>query len=196
MAKPPRPTSSDRRAQAKARADAAEREASGAKVEESKRLADNLLRGSADARFDALSDDKLTLTASDRRRLVRSLAGKEPPRRMVAVGTASRWALIRSRLPYRSRRLMLSGVMLLGAVAATLVARSHTPEGMVLSNYPYEIPVAFTVKDGQIPFDKLQPDKQYGLVRQENGEAVLRQWVPGIGYAEAHVPAGYVRLQQ
>ena len=115
---------------------------------------------------------------------------------MVAVGTASRWALIRSRLPYRSRRLMLSGVMLLGAVAATLVARSHTPEGMVLSNYPYEIPVAFTVKDGQIPFDKLQSDKQYGLVRQENGEAVLRQWVPGIGYAEAHVPAGYVRLQQ
>ncbi len=194
MAKPPIPTSSERRAQARAKAQAAAHEASDATVEESRKLTAGLLRGSADARFDALSDDTLTLTASDRRHLVRSLAGKEPPRRVIPAGTASRWALIRSRLPYRAGRLTLFGLAILGVTAALLVARSNTPEGLVLSTYPYDVPAAFVLNNGQIAFDKLEPNKRYGLVREGNGEAVLRQWVQGVGYAEAHLPADSVRL--
>ena len=102
MARPPRPTSSERRAQAVAVAKAAALEADSTKVEESRKLADRLLTGDVDARFDALSGQDLELTRVDRRRLLSSLIGKEPPRRTIPAVTAGRWALIRSRLPYRT----------------------------------------------------------------------------------------------
>ena len=67
------------------------------------------------------------------------------------------------------------------------MARSNTPLGMVLSNAPQALEVVFTLSDGQVAFTTLEPNKPYALMHQENGVAVLRQWLPGAGYAEAHL---------
>lgn len=188
MARPPGPpTAAERLAEATAAAEAAEREAETLSAAESRRLADRLLTGGPDARFDALSDHTLQLTPADRRRILRSLTGQEPPRRIVPGGTASRWALIRSRLPYRAVALASYGLVILGAVAGLVVAHANTPTGTVLSKYPEDRPVTFRLKDGQVAFDTLEANTPYALVRQENGVAVLRRWKPGVGYAEAYV---------
>ena len=188
MARPPRPpTAAERLAEATATAEVAEREAETLSAKESRRLADRLIAGGLDARFDALSDQTLQLTPADRRRILRSLTGKEPPRRIVPGGTASRWALIRSRLPYRAVALASSGLVVLGGIVGLVVARANTPIGTVLSNGSQSLPVAFRLKDGQVVFDTLEANTPYALVRQENGTATLRRWKPGVGYAEAQV---------
>ena len=193
MAQPPKPpTSAERRAEANAAAGAAQRESAARQAQESHKQADRLLRGAADARFDALSEENLQLTPEDRRRILKSLAGKEPPRRVVPGGTASRWALIRSRLRYRVLARASACLVVLGAISGLLIARANTPEGVVLSNASQSVPVAFSLKNGQIAFDTLEPDTLYALVRQENGVAVLRRWVPGVGYAEAQVSVNAV----
>jgi hypothetical protein len=196
MAEPPKPpTSAERRAEADATAGAAQREATALKAQESRRRADRLLQGATDARFDALSEEDPQLTPEDRRRILRSLAGKEPPRRVIPGGTASRLALIRSRLRYRSVAVACVGLVVLGTIYGLFVARSNTPIGVVLSNAPQSVPIAFRLKNGQIVFDTLEPDTPYALVRQENGVAVLRRWVPGVGYAEAQVSVDVVHLR-
>ena len=200
MAQVSAPTSAERRAQAVAAAEAAAREAEGLNADESRKLADRLLKGGATARFDALADETSRITLADRRRLLSSLTGKAPSRRAITAGTASRWAIFRSRLPYRVQPLVLGGLAVAGGITALLVARSHTPEGIVASSYSQNLQVAFTLPNGTLALDPFEDNRPYGLdagrsyalVRQENGEAVLRQWVPGIGYAEAHVPASYV----
>ena len=193
MAQPLKPpTSEERRAEAAAAAEAAERAATDMNAEESRKLADRLLASGAEARFDALSDGDLALTQADRRRLVGSLAGKEPPRRVVPGSTASRWALIRSRLPYRVSALASSGFIVVVLLTGILVARANTPLGMVVSNASQDWSVSFKLKDGQVAFDRLEAGRSYALVRRDSGGDVLRRWAPGAGYAEARIPAGYV----
>lgn len=189
MARPPKPpTSEERRAEAAAAAEAAARRADKTAAEDSRMLTDRLLAGGVEARFDALSDAGLNLTQADRRRLLISLAGKEPPRRTIPAGTASRWALIRSRLPYRVTALASTGLMAALLVTGVLVARANTPLGMVVSNASQDLPLAFSLKDGQVVFHTLEAGKAYAFVRQEGDVAVLRRWVPGTGYAEGRVP--------
>lgn len=196
MAQPPRPpTSAERRAQASAMAGAAARDAARTTAEESRRLADRLLGSGADARFDALANQTLQLTPADRRRLLGSLTGHEPARRIIPSGTASRWALIRSRLPYRVGALAFTGSVFLTAIAGLLVARSHTPFDSVVSNSPQDLSVAFTLRDGQVPFDRLEAGRPYAVVGQSGSVLVLRHWVAGVGYAEAHVPENYVHVR-
>ena len=193
MARPPKqPTSEQRRAEAAAVAAAAARAAGRTTAEESRKLADRLLAGGAEARFEALSDGDLPLTQADRRRLLGSLAGKAPPRRVIPGGTASRWALIRSRLPYRVGAMASTGFIVVVLVTGILVARANTPLGMVVSNASQNLSVAFKLKDGQVAFDRLEAGRSYALVRRDDGGDVLRRWAPGAGYAEARIPAGYV----
>lgn len=189
MALPPKPPSSgERLAEAAAAAEAAARRAGETASEDSRALTDRLLAGGIEARFTALSDAGLQLMQADRRRLLVSLAGREPPRRTIPVGTASRWALIRSRLPYRVTALASSGLMAAVLVTGVLVARANTPLGMVVSDASRDLPLAFALKDGRVVFYTLEAGKAYPFVRQEGDMAVLRRWVPGTGYAEARVP--------
>lgn len=193
MAQPPRPpTSRERRAEAATAAEVAARSAADRAAAESRKQADRLLAGGAEARFAALSDETLHLAEADRRRLLRSLVGKEPPRRAIPTGTASRWALIRSRLAYRKTALASSGFMLTVLLTGILMARANTPLGLVVSNASQDWSVPFKLKDGQVAFDRLEAGRSYALVRRDGGGDVLRRWAPGAGYAEAHIPAGYV----
>ncbi|RYB01654.1 hypothetical protein [Lichenibacterium ramalinae] len=193
MAQPPRtPTSGQRRAEAEAAAAKAAQAAGERHVEDSRKLADRLLAGAPDARFAALSDAGLELTPADRRRLLCSLTGKEHTPRVVPAGTASRWALIRSRLPYRVGALASAGFMFAVLLTGILVARANTPLAMVVSDASQDLSVSFTLKDGQVAFDRLEAGKPYALVRRDGGVDVLRRWVAGAGYAEARLPSGYV----
>ena len=97
MAEASIPTSAERRAQAMAAAEAAARAVEGLSAEESRKLTDRLLKGGPAARFEALADEESRITPADRRRLLSSLTGKAAPRRAVLAGTASRWAIFRSR---------------------------------------------------------------------------------------------------
>jgi hypothetical protein len=193
MAQPPRtPTSGQRRAEAEAAAAKAAQAAGERQVEDSRKLADRLLAGTAEDRFAALSDAALELTPADRRRLLRSLTGKGHTPRVVPAGTASRWALIRSRLPYRVGALASAGLMLVLLLIGILVARSNTPLGMVVSDASQDLSVPFKLKDGQVAFDRLEAGRPYALMYRNNGVDVLRRWVSGSGYAEARIPPGYV----
>ena len=197
MATPPRETAGERLARAQAEAVAAAGVA--AEREQQQRTNDSgakltrLLRLDAPARFEALADGEIDLVPSDRRRLVRSLKGQAPARRVITGGTATRWAIFRSRLRYRKRPLILSGLALGWALVAVVVAWSNTPVGTVVSVYPQNVAVVFKLQNGFVAADQMVPNQSYGLVRQGNGEAVLRRWIPGLGDAEAHVPAEWVK---
>jgi hypothetical protein len=197
MATPPHETAGERLAKAQAEAAAAAGVA--AEREEQQRTQDSaaklarLLKLDAASRFEALADGTIDLVPFDRRRLVRSLKGHVPARRVITGGTATRWALFRSRLRYRKRPLILSGLTLGWALVVIVVAWSNTPVGTVVSVYPQNVPVVFKLPNGFVAADQMVPNQPYGLVRQGNGEAVLRQWIPGLGYAEAHVPADWVK---
>ena len=118
------------------------------------------------------------------------MTGKGHPRRTVPAGTASRWALIRSRLPYRVGAMASTGFILALLVTGILVARSNTPLGMVVSNAGQDLSVTFTTKDGQVAFDRLEAGRPYALIRRDDSGDVLRRWVPGAGYSELTSPPG------
>lgn len=197
MAQPPKPpTSEERRAEASVAAQAAGQQADRMVAEESHRLAERLLAGEAGARFDALASQKEDLTPAERRRLLDSLIGYEPRRHVIPGGTATRWALIRSRLFYRIGALASAGAIAILAIVGLLVARSNTPQGVVLSSASQDLQVLFTTGTGQVAFDRLEAGRPYALVSQGNGIAVLRRWVAGVGYAEARVPVDVVHWTQ
>lgn len=197
MATPPRETAEERLAAAQARAataaDVAVARENGERAKVSRAELAKLLKLDATARFEALSDGTDDLVPADRRRLVRSLKGQAPPRDAVSAGTASRWVIFRSRLPYRRRALLLTGLGVAWAISAGLVAWSNTPLAQVKSVFPQDVAAVFTLANGVVVGDRLTPREAYGLVRNANGEAVLRKWIPGVGYAQARVPADWVR---
>ncbi len=197
MATPPRETSEERLAAAQARAaaaaDVAAAREDGERAKASRTKLARLLKLDAATRFEALSDGTDDLVPADRRRLVRSLKGQAPPRVALPGGTASRWAIFRSRLPYRRRALVLTGLGAAWMVTAGLVAWSNTPLGQVQSVFPQDVAAVFSLPNGVVVYDRLTPGETYGLVRSGNEEAVLRKWVPGIGYAQAYVTGDWVR---
>ena len=197
MATPPRETAEERLVAAQAKAAAAADVAAAREDEErakaSRTKLARLLKLDAATRFEALSDGTDDLVPADRRRLVRSLKGQAPPRVVVPGGTASRWAIFRSRLPYRRRAVFLTGLSAAWLVTAGLVAWSNTPLGPVESVFPRDVPAVFMLPNGLVVGDRLTPGEVYGLVRSGNDEAVLRKWVPGIGYAQAHVIGDWVK---
>jgi hypothetical protein len=198
MATPPRETSEERLAAAQAMAAAAADVAAAREDQErtkaSRAKLTKLLKLDPAARFEALGDEANDLVSADRRRLVKSLKGQTAPtRRVVPGGTASRWAVFRSRLPYRRRGLVLTGLSVAWVVTAGAMAWSNTPLAQVESVFPQDVAVVFTLANGVVVGDRLTPREVYGLMRNGNGEAVLRKWVPGVGYAQAHVPADWVR---
>ena len=67
---------------------------------------------------------------------------------------------------------------------------------MVVSNASQDLSVSFILKDGQVAFDRLQAGRPYALTRRDDSGDILRRWVPGAGYAEARIPAGYVHWAQ
>ena len=198
MATPPRETSEERLAAAQATAAAAADVAAAREEQErtgfSRAKLAKLLKLDAAARFEALAIEADDLVPADRRRLVKSLKGQAAPaRRVVPGGTASRWAIFRSRLPYRQRGLVLTGLSVAWAVTVGAIAWSNTPLAQVESVFPQDVAAVFTLPNGVVVGDRLTPREVYGLMRNGNGEAVLRKWVPGVGYAQAHVPADWVR---
>lgn len=177
-------------ADAKAQAAEADRAA----VLASKAEVAGLLKRDLDVRFKALADDSIHLLPGDRRRLLESLKKGTPSPRIISGGTVSRWELFRSRLPYRKGSIIMAGLTLSGTLAAVLVAWSHTPIASVVSNYPTDVQVKFALPNGAVVGDTLKAQQAYALVRQNQDEMVLRQWVPNHGYAEAHVPQGWMSV--
>lgn len=192
MAVPPRETAKQRLAAAKGRASTAARRSDERQAKDSEAVLNRLLRLDPSARFQALADGTADLLPTDRRRLVMSLKSGAPARHAITGGTASRWALFRSRLPYRTRSLAVFGVGVFGVLIALLVTRANTPSGTVKGVSPQNVLATFKLRNGVVTAEQLVANQSYGLVRQGNGEAVLRQWVPGIGYAEAHVPETWI----
>lgn len=153
-----------------------------------------LLKCDPDTRFEALAGGASHLVPADRRRLLDSLKKGVPTPRIVSPGTVGRWELFRSRLPYRKGPATVAGLALLGMLAAVLVAWENTPIALVTSNYSSDLQVKFALPNGVVAADTLKAQQAYALVRQNQNEMVLRQWVPGHGYAEAHVPQGWMSL--
>ena len=109
------------------------------------------------------------LTPEDRRRSLKSLAGKEAPRRVVPGGTASRWALIplAPSLPRPSPRASAGLVVPGSDLRASHRPRQHTPEGVVLSNTSQSVP------------GRLQAEERPDRLRHARARHALRPRSPG-----------------
>lgn len=152
-----------------------------------------LLRGGPEARFAALADPASALTPEDRAKLVQALSGQAAPARPIPASTASRFAIWRSRLPYRVVPLTIRG---LGAVALAglgLLAWQRTPAGWVSIAGRQALPVSWRLPDGNRSDGILSPGQRYPLVRWDGEVGRLRLWLPGRGYAETQV--GRIHLQ-
>lgn len=147
-----------------------------------------LLRSRPEARFAALAETSSVLTPDDRIKLLASLKGQAAPARPISATTASRWAIIRSRLPYQ---VVPITIRVLGGVALVvlgMLAWHRTPEQWV------------TIKDAKAPITQWRLPEgtamtglpstgaRYALLHRDGAVGVLRAWLPGRGYARARVP--------
>ena len=146
-----------------------------------------LLRAKPEARFAALSDRASVLTPEDRGQLLASLREQAAPSRAISAGTASRWAILRSRLPYRMVSLVVRGLAVAACLGLAVLAWQRTPEGFVELAGRQALPVSWRLPDGRTMENSLTPGQRYQLLRWNGGMAQLRLWLPGQGYAETQV---------
>lgn len=147
-----------------------------------------LLRARPEARFAALAETGSVLTAGDRSKLLASLKGQGAPARPISATTASRWAIFRSRLPYRVVPItvqVLSGVVV---VVLGLLAWHRTPQQWVTIKSLKAPTSQWRLPEGTVMTGPPTMDIRYALLRREDTVGVLRAWLPGRGYAEARVP--------
>lgn len=147
-----------------------------------------LLRASLEKRFAALAETGSVLTPDDRAKLLASLKGQAAPSRPISATTASRWAIFRSRLPYRVVPIAIrafSGVAFLGL---GLLAWHRTPEQWVTIKDTKAATTQWRLPDGTMMARSPTTDTRYALLRRDGQIGVVRAWLPGRGYAEARVP--------
>lgn len=173
----------------------AEAKAAGvADAKASKMLLEQLLRKSVEKRFAAFEGEAKKLTPADRRALLASIKDAKAPKRVaLAGGTASRFAIWRSRLPYRVGGIAVGAVVSIFAVAAIVVAARNTPSHAVMIVTDDPIATEFKSPGGRIVPDRLQPKTPYGVVSEGDGKTTLRLWVAQMGYATATVPSLWLR---
>jgi hypothetical protein len=152
-----------------------------------------LLRAKPEARFAALSEGASVLTPRDRARLLSSLRGAAPPSQPILAGTASRWAIWRSRLPYRVVPLTVRGLFLLAGFGLGVLAWYRTPERWVSITGDKVLNTSWQQPGGRITEGILRPGERYVLVRRDGEAGLLRLWLPEYGYAETRVPPAYLR---
>lgn len=153
----------------------------------------NLLRARPEARFAALADGTSVLTQQDRTQLLTSLRGAAAPLRAISAVTASRWAIWRSRLPYRMVSLVLWGVTVTATIGFALLAWRRTPEGYVVLSGRQDLSVSWQLPEGNRVEDVLKPGQRYQLLRWSGEGGRLRSWLPGRGYAEVQVARSDLR---
>ena len=146
-----------------------------------------LMRLSATERFAALENPDLKLTRGDRRELVRSLRDKSPAKVTIGGGTASLWAIWRSRARYKYGSLAMVGLGLVCVIGLIAVARSRTPQQWVVLNSDQEVGATWSFSDGSFAGDRLAPGQKYALYGYSGDQALLRKWVPEVGYAQTRV---------
>ncbi|MGX9984670.1 hypothetical protein [Methylobacterium fujisawaense] len=155
-------------------------------------LAD-LLRAKPEVRFAALVDNVSILTPEDRTQLLTSMRGGAPPSRPILAGTASHWAIWRSRLPYRAVALAVRGLLLVAGLGLGALAWHHTPERWVSIAGDRDLSSRWQWPGGQITEGVLRPGEHYLLVRRDGEVGLLRHWSAEYGYAEIRVPLAYLR---
>lgn len=177
---------------AAARAEAKVAEA--ANAEASSKLLASLKRQSVEKRFAAFESAGKTLTAEDRRELLKSIKDSEPATRStVSANTASRFAIWQSGLRYRVVTLASMALMGTLVVIGLAVASARTPDYAVASVYTYPVATEFRSPSGTIYANTMQPGQRYVAIGQSAGQTRLRLWVPRQGYAIASVPSEWLR---
>lgn len=152
-----------------------------------------LLRAKPEARFAALAGNVSILTPEDRTQLLTSMRGGAPPSRPILAGTASRWAIWRSRLPYRTVAVAVRGLLLLAGLGLGALAWHRTPERWVSLAGDKVLNTRWQWPGSQITEGVLRPGERYVLVRREGEVGLLRHWSAEYGYAETRVPLAYLR---
>ena len=156
-------------------------------VETSAKHLAGLLRGRPEARFAALAESGSVLTPEDRAKLVASLKGQATSARPISAGTASRLAILRSRLPYRVVPIMVRVLSSIAVVVLGLLAWHRTPEQWVTIRASAASSTQWRLPDGTTSTGAPTKDTRYTILRRDGEIGVLRAWLPGRGYAEAHV---------
>ncbi len=143
-------------------------------------------------RFAALAPDaqgSVTLVASDRLKLLKSIGERAGRERTIDVGFASRFEVFRSRLRYRSWTFIVSGILLAAVVASFAVALMRTPRMWVEVVGPSFQKTSVLHPDGSKTDETIYPSSErYQLMRIEGDVALLRKWVAGSGYEYFSVP--------
>ena len=181
---------------AAARADAAAAEAA-VKDEIKKASAGELkrlMRLSVAERFAALEKSDLKLTRRDRRELLRSLRDGFATATRISGGTASLWAIWRSRARYQLGLFGIIGVSVLGVGALAFVAHLRTPKLKVVTKFNYDIVAKWVLPDGAIVGDRLVAGTKYALYGRDGEAGILRAWESGVGYAEARVDLAWLQI--
>jgi len=154
---------------------------------------DRLLALPVDDRFAALAKPDLPLTDAHRRELVRSVKETRPPKSPIAINTATKWAIWRSRLRFRvfSVASITAGLIVVGG--HFLVALNQTPKQLVESAFDYDVQGNWRISDGRVFAIPIKPGVRYQLVRIEAEYGDLRLWSPPFGYGEMRVPLAWLQ---
>lgn len=147
-----------------------------------------LLRSSTETRFAALAETGSVLTPDDRAKLLASLKGQAAPSRPISATTASRWAIFRSRLPYRVVPIAIKAFSGVAFVGLGLLAWHRTPEQWVTIKNTKAPTTQWRLPEGAMISGPPSTDTRYALLRYDGTTGVLRAWLPGRGYAEARLP--------
>lgn len=165
---------------------------------ESRAALDELMQRPASERFAALEDGAPQLLPEHRLELLRSVrlpTGKTSPAARPVAGHASAWAVWRGRLPFQAGRLTRDALLAICVLSVLVVAWRRTPEVWVEIQGDRDAPASWVMPDGRPAGDRLVAGRAYALMRQANGMAELRAWQPGVGYASAQVPVGWLQTR-
>ena len=176
----------------------AAREAAVRADRESRAALDELMQRPASERFAALEDGAPQLLPEHRLELLRSVrlpTGKTSPAARPVAGHASAWAVWRGRLPFQAGRLTRDALLAVCVLSALVVAWRRPPQALVEIQGDRDAPARWVMPDGGSVGDRLVAGRAYALMRQANGMAELRAWQPGVGYAAAQVPVGWLRTR-
>lgn len=147
-----------------------------------------LLRSSTEKRFAALAEAGSVLTPDDRAKLLASLKGQAAPSRPISATTASRWAIFRSRLPYRVVPIAIKTFSVIALLGLVLLAWGRTLEQWVTIKNTKASTTQWRLPEGPMISGPPSTDIRYALLRRDGEIGVIRAWLPGRGYAEARVP--------
>jgi hypothetical protein len=166
---------------------------------DSRAALDGFLARSLEQRFAALEEGAAQLLPEHRRELLNSLREKtDGPVRLPAravVQHASWFAVWRGRLPFQIHGLARNSLLVLCVGTALVLSYRRTSLSWAEIQNREDIAASWVLSDGRIVGDRLVAGHAYAVMRLASGMAELRDWRPGEGYAEARVPANWLRTR-